>query len=309
MKITLLKKSNSHGLRKMHFSEWQVISILVVVLTLPFAGLWLGYELAKPVHDKTLASQAIKQMRGKLADQELALAESKKEAQLQLNALTAKIGLMKAELNRINALGQRVAELAKVNKGEFDFSIQPGIGGPMEPANADNRYAAADLFQGLEDFDALINDRAYQLEILESVLLNKELSAEVRISGRPITKGWISSFYGTRDDPFTGKPAWHGGMDFAGKEDGDVIATGAGVVTWAGERFGYGYMIEINHGDGLATRYAHNKEILVQVGDVVDKGEVIAKMGSTGRSTGVHVHYEVLRNGKTVDPKRYVHRR
>jgi murein DD-endopeptidase MepM/ murein hydrolase activator NlpD len=248
-------------------------------------------------------------MRDKLAEQEHALGESKKEAQLQLNALTAKIGLMKAELNRINALGQRVAELAKVNKGEFDFSIQPGIGGPMEPANADNRYAAADLFQGLEDFDALINDRAYQLEILESVLLNKELSAEVRISGRPITKGWISSFYGTRDDPFTGKPAWHGGMDFAGQEDGDVIATGAGVVTWASERFGYGYMIEINHGDGLATRYAHNKEILVQVGDVVDKGEVIAKMGSTGRSTGVHVHYEVLRNGKTVDPKRYVHRR
>lgn len=310
MKITLLKKSSSQGLRKFHFSEVQVILILLFVLSLPIAGAWLGYEWAKPEHESSLASQAIEQMRQKLAGQQTDLDSSKKKASLQLSALTRKIGLMQAELNRINALGERVAELAKVNKGEFDFSATPGIGGPLEPASGVVNYTTADdLFRGLDDFNATINDRAYQLEVLESVLLNKELSAEVRISGRPITKGWTSSFYGTRNDPFTGEPAWHGGMDFAGKQGADVVATGAGVVTWADKRYGYGLLVEINHGEGLITRYAHNQEALVKVGDVVNKGQVIARMGSEGRSTGPHVHYEVLRHGKTLNPERYVNRR
>lgn len=315
MKITILKKSNRHGLRKLHFSEWQVITILVLMVTMPFAAMWAGYQMAKPVQEQTLASQAIEQMRQKLSSQQQDLENSKKQAQLQLNALTAKIGMMQAELNRINALGQRVADLAKVNKGEFDFSVKPGLGGPLitnEETSGDERvstYNVDDLFNGLADFNALIDDRAYQLEVLESVLLNKELSAEVRISGRPINKGWTSSFYGTRTDPFTGKPAWHGGMDFAGKHGADVIATGSGVVTWAGKRYGYGLLIEINHGEGLSTRYAHNHELIVRVGDVVSKGQVIAKMGSQGRSTGPHVHYEILKNGKTLNPQRYVNRR
>jgi len=309
MKITLLKKSNRHGLRKAHFSEVQVVLIATFILALPFMGIWAGYHYSKPTKEASIAEVALENMKQELSSQKQQLHESSKQAQLQLDALTRKIGIMQAELNRVNALGQRVADLAKVNKGEFDFSTQPGLGGPLEETDDHGRYAASDLFQGLDDFNATLNDRAYQLEVLESVLLNKELSAEVRISGRPIKKGWNSSFYGTRTDPFTGKPAWHGGMDFAGKQGADVVATGSGVITSASRRSGYGLLVEINHGEGLKTRYAHNAEIIVSLGDVVNKGQVIAKMGSQGRSTGPHVHYEVLRYGKTLNPQKFVNRR
>ena len=101
----------------------------------------------------------------------------------------------------------------------------------------------------------------------------------------------------------------HKGIDFAAKEGTNVVATASGVVTWAGKMFGYGELVEIDHGNGLRTRYGHNKSLLVTVGDVITKGENIAKMGSTGRSTGPHVHYEVLRGGQQIDPLKYVYRK
>ena len=309
MKITVLKKSRSRGLRKFNFSEVQVISILFTVLTLPLLTAWLGYNVATTPVEQTLSSVAIANMQQQINLQQSQLTETKEQAQLQLDALTSKIGRLQAELTRINALGQRVAKLAKVNESEFDFSQSPGIGGPEESIDGGSEYSSTDIFQGLDDFSAQLNDRGYQLEVLESVLLNKDITAELRISGRPINKGWTSSFYGTRTDPFNGKPAWHAGIDFAGKEGADVIATGAGVITWAAPRSNYGLFVEISHGDGLTTRYAHNSELLVAVGDVVSKGQKIAKMGSQGRSTGPHVHYEILKNGKTLNPENYVNRR
>ena len=315
MKITILKKSRSHGLRKFNFSEVQVISILFFVLAAPFLTAFVTYQYAQTSKEQPLSSVAIDLMRGKIDQQMQELAETKNKSQLQLDALTLKFGRLQAELTRINAFGQRVASLAKVNKNEFDFSQSPGLGGPQESIGpqenvaGESQFPTTNLFQDLDDFSAQLNDRAYQLEILEAVLLNKEIKAETRISGRPITKGWASSFYGTRTDPFNGKPAWHGGIDFAGKEGADVIATGTGVVTWAAKRSNYGQFIEISHGDDIITRYAHNSEILVSVGDVVSKGQVIAKMGSEGRSTGPHVHYEILKNGKTLNPEKFVNRR
>jgi len=119
----------------------------------------------------------------------------------------------------------------------------------------------------------------------------------------------MSSRFGRRNDPFTGRLAWHKGVDFAGKDGSDIVSVGSGVVTWSGDRYGYGLMVEVSHGGGLVTRYAHAKDILVKLGDIVKKGQTIARMGSTGRSTGPHVHFEVRKNGKAVDPARYVNRR
>ena len=136
--------------------------------------------------------------------------------------------------------------------------------------------------------------------------MSRNLQQEVIPSGRPINKGWISSRYGKRNDPFTGKPDFHKGIDLAGREGADVIAVGSGVVMWSGKRFGYGNMVEINHGNGYITRYGHNKENVVKVGDTVKKGQVIAQMGNTGRSTGPHVHFEVWRSGRTVDPMKFI---
>ena len=140
------------------------------------------------------------------------------------------------------------------------------------------------------------------------LLVNRKLDEQTWLSGRPIEKGWISSFYGQRVDPFSGLLAMHKGIDFAGQAGSNIIAVASGVVTWSGTQSGYGEMVEISHGDGFVTRYAHNDENLVKAGDLVKKGQPIALMGSSGRSTGAHVHYEVYRHGRIVDPSSYVHR-
>jgi murein DD-endopeptidase MepM/ murein hydrolase activator NlpD len=158
----------------------------------------------------------------------------------------------------------------------------------------------------LDELTTGMDDREQKLSVLERLLMDRSLRARVIPSGRPVTEGWLSSGFGKRADPFTGKQEYHDGVDFAGKEGADVMSVGDGVVTWSGKRSGYGNLVEINHGNGYVTRYGHNKEQLVDVGDTVKKGQMIALMGSTGRSTGPHVHFEVLRNGKPVNPSRYI---
>ena len=134
----------------------------------------------------------------------------------------------------------------------------------------------------------------------------RKLNEEIQPEGRPVHQGFISSYFGQRQDPFTGEEAIHKGVDFAGNLGDEVVAVAAGVVTWAGVQPGYGKLVEISHGNGLVTRYAHNQRALVNVGDTVTRGEPIALMGSSGRSTGPHVHYEVRINGAPVNPMRYL---
>jgi len=163
-----------------------------------------------------------------------------------------------------------------------------------------------DFLTMLDELGAEIADREQKLSVLETLLMTRSLNERVMPSGSPVEDGWLSSRYGKRNDPFTGKQEFHKGLDFAGKPGSSVTAVGDGVVTWAGKRTGYGDLIEISHGNGYVTRYAHNKEHLVDVGDTVRKGQEIALMGSSGRSTGPHVHFEVVLNGKTVNPSRYI---
>jgi len=169
-------------------------------------------------------------------------------------------------------------------------------------------FTSGEISTELQKFEAKLTDREHQLELLEALLSNRKLDDDAWLSGRPVQKGWISSHFGQRVDPFTGQQAMHKGIDFAGQDGSNIIAVASGVVTWTGEQSGYGQMVEVSHGDGFVTRYAHNKKNLVEPGDLVKKGQSIALMGSSGRSTGAHVHYEVFRHGRTVDPSSYVHR-
>ena len=148
--------------------------------------------------------------------------------------------------------------------------------------------------------------RESQLEILHSLIDNQLMDDRTAVAGRPIRKGYLSSRFGKRTDPFTGKVAYHKGVDFAAPDGSDVIATGAGVVTYAGHRWGYGNLVEINHGKGITTGYAHLKKPVAKKGDIVESGDVIAIVGSTGRSTGPHVHYEVLKNDQQINPHTYI---
>jgi len=209
---------------------------------------------------------------------------------------------MQANVTRLNALGQRLVVVAKLDSDEFNFEHKPAYGGPHEP----DASTTMNLNTVLTDLNEQLQSREQQLSLLEDVIMRSELMKEVRPAGRPIGKGWISSYYGKRTDPFSGKIEMHKGMDFAGKKGSEVIAVASGVVTWSGERYGYGNLVEINHGNGYVTRYGHNEEIVVQIGDSVERGQMISKMGSTGRSTGPHVHFEVLLNDRQIDPIRFV---
>ena len=281
------------------------VALMVVVLAAGSVGAGLGY-LAKQPEVKESGDIA------QFIQQDVALNAEKVEAARQqaedhLTAMTVRMAELQARLMRLDALGERLVGVAKLKGGEFDFSQAPAVGGPAE-GELELSFERPSFLADLDQLAADIEQRESQLQVLESLLENRKLRKEVSLAGRPVTWGWLSSRFGRRTDPFTGRLAWHEGVDFAGKEGSDIISVGGGVVTWAGDRYGYGLMVEVNHGGGFTTRYAHAKEVLVNVGDIVKQGEPIAKMGSTGRSTGPHVHFEVRKNGKAVDPTRYTYR-
>jgi len=228
--------------------------------------------------------------------------------QQRMKGVMLKLANMQSQIQRLDALGASLVEQAKLNPDEFSFGKTLDMGGPADIISVDIQVQDA-LLSNMTAMLEKIRNKAQELVVLESLMLSHHISQESRLEGKPISSGWLSSYYGIRKDPFSGLPAMHKGLDFAGKEGERVLATGAGIITWSGSRYGYGNLVEIDHGDGLITRYGHNKEVNVKIGDVVTKGQTIAEMGNTGRSTGAHVHYEVIRNGKHQDPLPYVYRK
>jgi murein DD-endopeptidase MepM/ murein hydrolase activator NlpD len=223
-----------------------------------------------------------------------------------LDALAIRIAQMNARMIRLDAVGRRLTEMADIDDGEFNFDAEPAMGGPEEPMAAGSNVAVPEVLEAMTSLSYQLDNREAQLGVLESVLMNQNLKDRVYPQGRPVNSGWLSSYFGKRTDPFTGKPANHTGVDFAGKLGAEIVAVADGVVTWSADRYGYGVMVEINHGNGYSTRYAHNSENLVDVGDEVRKGQVVALMGETGRATGPNLHFEVLHNGRRVNPVKFI---
>jgi murein DD-endopeptidase MepM/ murein hydrolase activator NlpD len=180
------------------------------------------------------------------------------------------------------------------------------MGGPEDVEGQGGSARIPDITRQIDDLQRKLEQRDGQLLALENVILSRTLTEAVRPEGRPVLEGYISSPFGGRADPFDGHEAVHRGVDIAGQMGSEVLAVATGVVTRAGPASGYGNLVEINHGSGYSTRYGHNQEVLVTVGDTVTRGQLIARMGSTGRSTGPHVHFEVLRNGQQVDPLLFI---
>lgn len=281
-----------------------IFGALLTATLIPSAMFFGGYftaQQAGPGQDKALISA----WQGEMEAQRGEIATARRKVNEDMDALALRLGELQAKVIRLDALGERLTKVAKLDRGEFDFSAAPAVGGPSETVAVES-ISVPDFVESLETLTRQVDDRSAQLGLLENILMSRNLQDEVSPAGRPIKRGWISSYYGMRTDPFTGRREHHKGMDLAGKEGSDVISVGAGVVTWAGDRYGYGKLVEVNHGKGYSTRYGHSKEVLVQVGDTIKKGQVLALMGSTGRSTGPHVHFEVLYKGKAIDPKKYI---
>jgi murein DD-endopeptidase MepM/ murein hydrolase activator NlpD len=239
--------------------------------------------------------------------QRSAIATTRQQTEDTLDAISIRLGQMNARIIRLDALGRRLTVMADLGEGEFDFDSVPAIGGPEEePFSTGSAVAVPEVLYAMQELDEQLSNREAQLGVLESMLLDQHLSDRVYPQGRPVKSGWMSSYFGRRTDPFTGKPANHKGVDFAGKSGAEVIAVADGVVTWSSARYGFGKLIEINHGNGYATRYAHNSENLVSVGEEVRKGQTVALMGDTGRATGPNLHFEVLQNGRRVNPVTFI---
>jgi murein DD-endopeptidase MepM/ murein hydrolase activator NlpD len=234
------------------------------------------------------------------------IATIRQENEDTLDAMAIRIAQMNARMIRLDALGRRLTTMADLEDGEFDFNTPPALGGPEEPVATGSNVAVPEVVEAMRSLDTQLDNREAQLGVLESVIANQILNDRVYPQGRPVNSGWISSYFGKRTDPFTGKPANHTGIDFAGKSGADVVAVADGVVTWSAKRYGYGLLVEINHGNGYATRYAHNSENLVAVGEEVKKGQSVARMGDTGRATGPNLHFEVLQNGRRVNPVNFI---
>ena len=280
----------------------------ITTLVLAFLGsaFALGVQLGHGHHERLVLADTTR-FGSLLAEQKKQIADLKQQLQLRVDAMAMRLGEVNAHVIRLDALGKRLTEMADIDSREFNFDRDPPRGGP-EGDGEGMSAQVPDLSAMLAQLEQNVDLRESQLSALENVILARELRQEIQPEGRPVANGFISSYFGERADPFDGLEAFHKGVDFAGTPGSPVVAVAAGVVTWAGERTGYGKLVEINHGDGFTTRYAHNARTLVTVGQTVKRGESIALMGSTGRSTGPHVHFEVLRNGRQVNPLSFIGR-
>jgi murein DD-endopeptidase MepM/ murein hydrolase activator NlpD len=249
-----------------------------------------------------LGSVRLAQLQAHVDGQQAQLDHTRRQAQHEVNALAARLGELQAEANRLNALGERLTRIGQLGDGEFDFNKPVGVGGEGPVRD----MAAGDLRGGMQALGAQLTDSGKQLSVLESLLFNRELDRSATPSRMPIVNSYITSGYGGRADPFGGGRGFHKGIDFHASTGDPVLAVADGVVSYAGVRSGYGKVVEVDHGNGYVTRYAHNSRLVVQVGDLVRSGQRIAKAGSTGRSTGAHVHFEVWQDGRVLNPRKFL---
>ena len=305
MKIIIVNSDHGHT-RSLTLGGWSRAILSVCLLGIPaVVGAW-GYSWLINFEKKDmLNADAPGNWGDSLAVQKAKFESSKLQLENHVAALTAKVADLQTRLVRLDAVGERLTKAAKLDKGEFNFKQPPGKGGPLL-TQADS-INAAEFFTAINELAQHIQNREQQFKALDSILVTRTYEAEALFDTLPVDNGFMSSTFGYRIDPFNGKTEFHSGMDFSSPVGTPIMAVSAGVVTLSADAAGYGNMVEISHGAGFETRYAHNKINLVKFGDVVKKGQVIALVGSTGRSTGSHVHFEVYKNGRVVDPASYLH--
>ena len=306
MKFILI--NNEGPSKTVEIRRWMrvVVSAFLIGLPVSLAGLSYEFGMKKGVAraqaaEETLAAEEARERAEALADMAV-------EAERRLESMTLLLAELQSRVTRLDAVGMNLTQSAGLEPGEFNFDMAPALGGPLMTSQEDARELIPALEGELFALSTALDDREVQLDILSELIQGEQVKSDATPSGRPILSGWLSSRYGTRIDPFSGKKAWHEGVDFAGKAGSNIVAVASGVVSWSGERYGYGKMVEVAHGDGVITRYGHNQENLVKVGDMVRRGDIVALMGNSGRSTGPHVHFEVHKNGRPVDPASYLRR-
>lgn len=288
--------------RSITLGGWQIamlaLAMGVMVWVATFA---LQYTLARFAPEGL--NDGVRQLLSKIQSEERL--QQQTYVHSSLDAMAVRVGQMQAQMQRLDALGARLAKLSGMKPEEFRFDQLPGQGGPLVTSIAPE-MSVSSLEQQLNTLSQLVNDRSDKLMALETMMLQNQLSNKLLPSIPPIAEAFYSSNFGWRIDPFTGQNAMHEGVDFMVPEGTVIRASAGGVVAYSDYHPQYGNMVEIDHGNDIVTRYAHASRMLVKVGQVVRRGEKIAEVGSTGRSTGNHLHFEVRYKGIAQNPVRFL---
>jgi murein DD-endopeptidase MepM/ murein hydrolase activator NlpD len=298
----IIISSNSKAHRHWHLTRSMLLILLMAVVAL--IG-FSSYSFANWMHNNNISPAQFKSSTASPVSSNHTVSDNNSPDQDEsvTNFYARQLGGLQAETIRLRMFSERLAAIAGFDSTAFSLSEHPSLGGIEQDGMPLSSEA---LERGIQQLSDELRDQDEALASLEQYLLTEDTITASIPTGKPVKEGWVSSFYGYRIDPFTGKKTFHEGLDIAGKSGSEVLAVADGIVTWVGERGGYGGLVEVDHGNGYVTRYAHNKTIKVKKGDRVGKGETLALMGSTGRSTGPHVHFEVLRDGQHANPYNFI---
>jgi murein DD-endopeptidase MepM/ murein hydrolase activator NlpD len=287
--------------RSVSLSSRHLVGTVLFALTLvcgATAGLyWLTLRYASEIRVPAL-------QRLVLAAQEAEAERGRTFVQQNLNAMAVKLGEMQAQLTRLDALGERLSALSGIR--EFRFSEAPGLGGAAPTLLPPQNLSLTEFNDKLSSLSRQVETRNDMLGVLEAQLFEQAVKKKLTPTMMPVSAPFNASGFGRRIDPFSGQWAMHEGIDFLADIGSPVVAAAGGIVQFAGFHPQYGYMIDIDHGNDLVTRYAHLSRLFVKEGDVVQRARRIALSGNTGRSTGPHVHFEVRFRGAAQNPARFV---
>lgn len=288
--------------RSFILNGWQIMSLMLVLFGLMWgAAFALQYALVRFAPESL--NEEIRILLSKVHSDE----RQKQQTYMHssLDAMATRVGQMQAQVQRLDALGARLAKLTGMKPDEFQFDQPPAQGGPLVTSYMQDMSVPV-LIQQLDKMTRIVNDRSDKLMALETMLLQNQLNSRLLPSVSPIKDGWYSSNFGWRIDPFTGTNAMHEGVDYMAPEGTAIYASAGGVVAFADSHPQYGKMAEVDHGNDIVTRYAHASRLLVKVGQLVRRGDKIAEVGGTGRSTGNHLHFEVRYRGIAQNPVRFL---
>ncbi|MDC8446307.1 MAG: M23 family metallopeptidase [Nitrosomonas sp.] len=301
MNIILISSQSAQAkkliLTKAHITLFVIVllvSVLMLALSLHYFSLQYAHRIDTPIL-KTLLVNPHEEKHQK----------TQSLLQDDLNVMAVKLGEMQAQLVRLDAVGAHLLESSGLELNDFMMDQPPGQGGSYTDLNAE-AISFDDFERKLRRLSFMLDDRMDKIEALETLLRSEKLSSSVLPTVMPVDTDWFSSGFGYRLDPFTGKRAFHEGVDFAAKKGTPIRAAAGGVVVYSDRHSQYGKMIEIDHGDDMISRYAHASRLHVEVGQVVLQGQKIAEVGSTGRSTGPHLHFEIRHKDVPQNPSRFL---
>jgi murein DD-endopeptidase MepM/ murein hydrolase activator NlpD len=272
---------------------------LAGLVGLSVALYWLTLRFAAEVRIPLVQELVLAAHRGE-ADR------SKEFVRQNLNAMAVKLGELQAQMTRLDALGERLAGLAGIKPQEFRFSGVLGLGGPQAGVAGSRDMTVAEFNKQLASVARDVEGRTDMLGILESQLFEQTVRKKSMPTMMPVDAPFNASGFGWRIDPITGQQALHEGIDFITDTGAPIVAAAGGVIVFAGWHPQYGNVVDIDHGNELMTRYAHLSKILVEEGSIVQRGRRIGDSGSTGRSTGPHLHFEVRFRGAPQNPMRFL---